>query len=648
MATKIQLRRGTASQWTSANPTLSSGEAGFETDTGKLKIGNGSTAWNSLSYASVTSSDVTTEVNAAIATLVDSAPGALNTLNELAAAINDDANFFTTVATNLSNHENDTTSIHGISNTANLVYTNDSRLSDARTPTSHASSHESGGSDAITIAQSQVTNLSTDLSDKAPLSSPNLTGTPTAPTANQGSNSTQIATTAYVDTAASNATTAVLGNAPSNLNTLGEIASSINNDATFSTTVNNALALKAPLASPELTGTPTAPTATAGNNSTQIATTAYADTAAANAASALVDSAPSTLNTLNELAAALGDDPSYATTITTALGGKEPTITSGTTSQYWRGDKSWQTLDKSAVGLSDVENTAISTWTGSSNITTVGTLTNLTVTNTITGSISGNSATVTNGVYTTGSYADPSWITSLSKSKVGLSNVEDTALSTWAGSSSVTTVGTIATGVWQGSEISTTYTVAKVTSVNGSTGAVTGLATTTGNLSQFSSTTSLQLAEVISDETGSGSLVFGTSPTLSTAIMLSPEERCNIVASAATGTINFNVLTSTIWLYTSNATADHTLNFRGNSENTLNSLLSVGDSISLIWLNTNGSSAFRPTAFQIDGVNITPRWSGGTAPTAGNANSIDAYSFSIIKTSAEPTYTVLAGQSRFA
>jgi hypothetical protein len=488
MATKIQLRRGTASQWTSANPTLSSGEAGFETDTGKLKIGNGSTAWNSLSYASVTSSDITTEVNSAISNLVDSAPSGLNTLNELAAAINDDPNFFTTVATNLSNHENDTTSIHGISNTANLVYTSDSRLSDARTPTSHASSHGSGGSDAITIAQSQVTNLSTDLSDKAPLSSPNLTGTPTAPTANQGSNSTQIATTAYVDTAASNATTAVLGNAPSNLNTLGEIASSINNDATFSTTVNNALALKAPLASPELTGTPTAPTATAGNNSTQIATTAYADTAAANAASALVDSAPSTLNTLNELAAALGDDPSYATTITTALGGKEPTITSGTTSQYWRGDKSWQTLDKSAVGLSDVENTAISTWTGSSNITTVGTLTNLTVTNTITGSISGNSATVTNGVYTTGSYADPSWITSLSKSKVGLSNVEDTALSTWTGSSSITTLGTIASGTWNGSTIGATYIDSAIARLSGPTFTGTVVLPSTTSIGDVSST----------------------------------------------------------------------------------------------------------------------------------------------------------------
>lgn len=170
----------------------------------------------------------------------------------------------------------------------------------------------------------------------------------------------------------------------------------------------------APIESPALTGTPTAPTASALTNTTQIATTAFVRTEISN----LIDSAPSTLDTLNELAAALGDDPNYATTISTALGGKEPTITAGTTSQYWRGDKSWQTLDKSAVGLSNVENTALSTWPGSSNITTVGTLNDLTVTNTITGSISGNAGTVTNGVYTTGSYSNPSWITSLSETKV--------------------------------------------------------------------------------------------------------------------------------------------------------------------------------------------------------------------------------------
>jgi hypothetical protein len=170
------------------------------------------------------------------------------------------------------------------------------------------------------------------------------------------------------------------------------------------------------------------------------------------------------------------------------LGGKEPTITSGTTSQYWRGDKSWQTLDKSAVGLSDVENTAISTWTGSSNITTVGTLTNLTVTNTITGSVSGNSATVTNGVYTTGSYADPSWITSLSKSKVGLSNVEDTALSTWAGSSSITTLGTIASGTWNGSTIGATYIDSAIARLSGPTFTGTVVLPSTTSIGDVSST----------------------------------------------------------------------------------------------------------------------------------------------------------------
>lgn len=178
--------------------------------------------------------------------------------------------------------------------------------------------------------------------------------------------------------------------------------------------LQDALNAKAPLESPALTGTPTAPTANAATNTTQIATTAFVRTEISN----LVDAAPSTLDTLNELAAALGDDPNYATTISTALGGKEPTITAGTTAQYWRGDKSWQTLDKSAVGLSNVENTALSTWSGSSNITTVGTLANLTVTNTITGSISGNAGTVTNGIYSNNTYSDPSWITALSWSKI--------------------------------------------------------------------------------------------------------------------------------------------------------------------------------------------------------------------------------------
>ncbi|EFJ8632041.1 phage tail protein [Escherichia coli] len=150
----------------------------------------------------------------------------------------------------------------------------------------------------------------------APKASPALTGTPTAPTATAGNNSTQLANTAFVQAAL----VAVIGGAPATLDTLKEIATAINNDPNFSATINNALALKAPLASPAMTGTPTAPTAAQTVNNTQIATTEFVKSAIA----ALVASSPAALDTLNELAAALGNDPNFATTVTNALAGKQP------------------------------------------------------------------------------------------------------------------------------------------------------------------------------------------------------------------------------------------------------------------------------------------------------------------------------------
>ena len=115
MATRMQQRRGTAQQWTDSNPTLAAGEIGFETDTSKFKIGNGSSAWSALTYF--------TNTSGLEALLNDGAPAALNTLNEIAAAINDDPAFFTTVATNLTNHQNDTTGVHGIEDTSLLATT---------------------------------------------------------------------------------------------------------------------------------------------------------------------------------------------------------------------------------------------------------------------------------------------------------------------------------------------------------------------------------------------------------------------------------------------------------------------------------------------------------------------------------------------
>jgi hypothetical protein len=120
MATRMQQRKGTAAQWISTNsgqgPVLNAGEIGFEIDTNKFKIGDGLNHWVDLVYFTDSASAL-----AAINAVVDAAPAALNTLNELAAAINDDPAFFTTMATNLANHEADTTNVHGIANTALLA-----------------------------------------------------------------------------------------------------------------------------------------------------------------------------------------------------------------------------------------------------------------------------------------------------------------------------------------------------------------------------------------------------------------------------------------------------------------------------------------------------------------------------------------------
>ena len=143
---------------------------------------------------------------------------------------------------------------------------------------------------------------------------------------------------------------------------------------------------------------------------------------------------------------------------------------------------------------------------------------------------------------------------------------------------------------------------------------------------------------------GSVSLAIATSQ--SDLIIKGFEEDVNVVASAATGTINFDVSTASVWYYTSNATANHTLNFRYSSGASLSSVLAVGDAITLVWLNTNGSTAYYPNTIQIDGTTVTPKVP--AAISAGNASAIDAYSFTIIKTAATPTYTVLETQTKFA
>jgi hypothetical protein len=124
-------------------------------------------------------------------------------------------------------------------------------------------------------------------------------------------------------------------------------------------------------------------------------------------------------------------------------------------------------------------------------------------------------------------------------------------------------------------------------------------------------------------------------------------EAATVSATAATGTINFDARTQSVLYYTTNASGNWTLNIRAASGVSLDSVMSTGESLTLAFLVTNGSTAYYQTALQVDGNAITPKWQGGTAPTAGNASSIDTYVITIIKTGAA-TFTALESQTKFA
>lgn len=124
-------------------------------------------------------------------------------------------------------------------------------------------------------------------------------------------------------------------------------------------------------------------------------------------------------------------------------------------------------------------------------------------------------------------------------------------------------------------------------------------------------------------------------------------ETTTISATAATGTINYDVATQSIVYFTTNATANWTINLRASSAATLNSLMSTGQTITVTFMATLGATAYYNSVLTIDGVSVTPKWQGGVAPTAGNVNSIDTYTYAILKT-ANATFTVLAARTRYA
>jgi hypothetical protein len=394
----------------------------------------------------------------------------------------------------------------------------------------------------------------------------------------------------------------------------------------------------APLASPALTGTPTAPTATAGTNTTQVATTAFVKTAVDN----IVDAAPGALDTLNELAAAMGDDPNFATTVTNNLATKLP-LAGGTMS--------------GAIAMGGSKITGLGTPTNNTDaatklyadtilvgapgnltgpITSVGALTSVAA-QTGTGStfVMQNTPTLTTPVLGVATATSINGTTIPSSKTLVATDSTTYVVPSQTGNSGkyLTTDGT--TSSWG--------TVAGYSAPTlGSTSIASGATVSNVNALTINSTT-IPTSKTLVDTDSSQTL---TNKTLTSSIennpiLKSPEERYTVSATAATGTINYDAQTQGVLYYTTNASGNWTLNIRGASGVTLDSILAVGDSITVAFLVTNGATPYYQTTFQIDGNLVSVRWSGGTAPSAGNASGIDAYSFTIIKTAATPLYTVL-------
>ena len=137
----------------------------------------------------------------------------------------------------------------------------------------------------------------------------------------------------------------------------------------------------------------------------------------------------------------------------------------------------------------------------------------------------------------------------------------------------------------------------------------------------------------------------GSSSTLA-AVFANAAETTTVSATAATGTINYDVTTQSVLYYTTNASANFTINFRGSSGTSLNTAMATGQTVTVVFLCTNGTTAYYNNAVTIDGNSVTPKYQGGTAWTGGNASSIDAYSYTIVKTGSA-TFTVLAALTQF-
>ena len=304
MSTKIQIRRGLAATWTSSNPVLSSGEIGFETDTYKLKIGNGSSTWTALNYFSdiiSASSSLVSYIDQRVSSVIDGAPDLLNTLNELAAALGDNPDVLSTFIT---------------SSTASSTYLTQASYASASpnfaTDAELASAIVTASAAAVAYADALTT---ADVAENTNLYFTNER----AVNAGSATYILQTSQQGIINSASAAAVTAVLDGAPGALDTLNELAAALGDDSNFATTVTNSLSAKlnistasatyATIASPTFTGTVTIPTL----NLTNALTIVRGGTGATTASAAFNALAPSQASNSGKYLTTNGTTTSWAT-----------------------------------------------------------------------------------------------------------------------------------------------------------------------------------------------------------------------------------------------------------------------------------------------------------------------------------------------
>ena len=215
--------------------------------------------------------------------------------------------------------------------------------------------------------------------------------------------------------------------------------------------------------------------------------------------------------------------------------------------------------------------------------------------------------------------------------------------SAWAAvAPTATNASDITTGTLADARLSANVTL------NNGTQTLTNKTLTTPVISSISNTGTVTLPTATDTLVGRATTDTLTNKTIDSAtITKHVQEAATVSATAATGTINYDVKTQSILYYTTDASGNFTVNVRGDGSTSLDSIMDTGDVITVVFLVTNGGTAYYNNTFQIDGSGVTPEWQGGSAPSGGNTNSIDAYTYSIIKTGSA-TFTALAAQTQYA